>query len=167
MYIQYIHIYIHIYMLFFSVYHKNITIWPLYYLQSPFSIISATEDSALSSQSREMESTSACGERCERWYSRMINRYYVATVDEEKSLKKQLRWIIIFLQFARVSHIDTKCSKGIPSINIIDWVRFSFELYGQHLRQRGWFYRNVPSWHPIEPCSKNPKSLTFHWILRV
>ena len=35
-----------------------------------FSIISATEDSALSSQSREMESTSACGERCERWYSR-------------------------------------------------------------------------------------------------
>lgn len=52
-----------------------------------FSIISATEDSALSSQSREMESTSACGERCERWYSRMINRYYVATVDEEKSLK--------------------------------------------------------------------------------
>ena len=73
--------------IFCSVYHKLSPSGLFTIFTRLFSIISATEDSALSSQSREMESTSACGERCERWYSRMINRYYVATVDEEKSLK--------------------------------------------------------------------------------
>ena len=84
------------------------------------SMISATEDSALSSQSREMESTSAFGERYARWYSRMIDRYYFAMT-------------MAVCQGFTYRHQVLKRA----SINSIDWtdktanlrrVRFSFHL---------------------------------------